>query len=327
MEFSKNNNIIEIFEKLDNQYQNDSSKNQFQKNAIKKSIKLIKEYQDFHNKEIESKEEALKIKGIGKSIGDKIDEIIKTGTLSILKKKDDIIENELIKISGLGDSRIKKLNDLNIYTIKSLKENLEKNEVKKLMTEHIEIGIKYYEDFNERIPRKEIVKYKKYFDKLFKNLDLIYEICGSFRRLKEDCGDIDILVTHKSFKTKDLIIEMNVMSKIIDLLIKSKILLEDGIITPNANIKFMGTTKLLLKNSKARRLDIRIIEYTSFPTAIMYFTGSAEFNVRMRNKAIDMNMKLNEYGLFNKNEKIKLSSEKDIFDILEEPFLEPHKRI
>ena len=59
----------------------------------------------------------------------------------------------------------------------------------------------------------------------------------------------------------------------------------------------------------------------------MYFTGSAEFNVRMRNKAIDMNFKLNEYGLYNGDEKINVSSEKDIFDILEEDYIEPCERV
>ena len=84
MESTNSEKILSIFQKLDMQYQNDSTKNQFQKNSIKKAVKLIDEYQK-ENGNIQSKKEALKIKGIGKSIGEKIDEILKTGTLKILK--------------------------------------------------------------------------------------------------------------------------------------------------------------------------------------------------------------------------------------------------
>ena len=331
MESTNSEKILPIFQKLDMQYQNDSTKNQFQKNSIKKAVKLIDEYQK-ENGNIQSKKEALKIKGIGKSIGEKIDEILKTGTLKILKDEKEILKDnkqssKFKKISGLGNTRIKKLNELGIYTIESLRENIEKDEVKKLMTEHIEIGIKYYEDFNERIPREEVDQYKIVFDKVFSKLGFIYEICGSYRRIKPDCGDMDILITHPSFLNKEDIIKNSIMTKIIEELIEEKILLKDGLITPKATIKFMGTCILPLKDSKARRLDIRIIEYDSYPTALMYFTGSADFNVRMRNKAIELKMKLNEYGLFNGDEKIPLSNEKDIFDILQEDYLEPYERI
>ena len=89
----------------------------------------------------------------------------------------------------------------------------------------------------------------------------------------------------------------------------------------------MGTCKLLTKDSLARRLDIRIIKIDSYATALMYFTGSKEFNLRLRNKAIEKDMLLNEYGLFKKNkDRIYISSEEDIFKILEEDYLEPTQR-
>jgi DNA polymerase beta len=332
METSNCQNILPVFKKLSIQYQNDSTKNQFQVNSIKKAVELIQEYESEHAF-IESGKEALKIKGIGKGISSKIDEILATGTLKILNPDEDILvkelslkqSNEFKSITGLGNTRIAKLNQLGIFNITQLRENAQKEEVIKLMTDHINIGIKYYEDFNEKIPRDEISQYKVIFDKVFDKLGFIYEICGSYRRMKDECGDMDILITHPSFVTES-IIDKSVMKTIIKKLIKAKVLLEDGLITPNATIKFMGTTKLPIKNSKARRLDIRIIQYDSYPTALMYFTGAANFNVRMRNKAISMDMKLNEYGLFHKDIKLKITNENDIFEILKEDYLEPHER-
>lgn len=66
------------------------------------------------------------------------------------------------------------------------------------------IGLKYYEDFNERIPREEVTqlfeKVKQAAMSLFKNgkNDLIVECCGSYRRGKQSCGDIDVLITRKN---------------------------------------------------------------------------------------------------------------------------------
>lgn len=65
------------------------------------------------------------------------------------------------------------------------------------------IGLKYYEDFKMRIPRAEIEtlleKVKQACWKEVKNADknLIVEACGSYRRGKQTCGDIDILITKK----------------------------------------------------------------------------------------------------------------------------------
>ena len=85
------------------------------------------------------------------------------------------------------------------------------------------------------------------------------------------------------------------------------------------------------KNNEIRRLDIRYIEIESFFPAYLYFTGSYEFNERMRGIAKRQGYKLNEYGLYklenNKERLIQIYSEKDVFDILGMNYLEPKDRI
>jgi DNA polymerase beta len=320
--------IILWLQKIADDYNLNESKTAFQINAIYKAIESIKQ----HDSKITNKKEAKKIKGIGPSIAQKIKIILDTGEypLEFVNKKVNTIQVEspienLKKITGLGPAKAKKLVEKGILNIDMLRDAIDKKTIK--VTDHIIIGTKYYNDFNERIPRDEVDKFNLYFNKVFNKINLIYQICGSYRRGKETCGDMDILVSSPELNTDESIQETNIMSIIIKALKDSKILVEDGTLTPDAIKKFMGTCRLPIKGALARRLDIRIIKFDSYPTALMYFTGSKENNLRLRNKAIEMEMMLNEYGLFTKNkERIPISSEEDIFEVLKEEYLDPTKR-
>lgn len=309
--------LIDNFEKLILCYKNDDTKNSFQTNSIIKALNILKKI-DF---EIKSKDDCKNINGFGKGIISKIDEILKTNTLEYFKDKEilsEIKKSDLYLITGLGEKKIKELEKNNIKSIDDLKLAISENKYKP--THHIKVGLKYYKDFNERIPREEVDKFKDYFDKVFNSLNLQYNITGSYRRGNKDCGDIDILVTKN-------IIEENIIKTITNELLKLKILVKDGILTPTAKKKFMGTCRLPIENSINRRLDIRIIDFDSYYPALLYFTGSDNVNKQMRQEAIKLNMKLNEYGLFKDNEKLKVNSEKDIFDYLNLKYLEPFERI
>jgi DNA polymerase (family 10) len=75
------------------------------------------------------------------------------------------------------------------------------------------------------------------------------------------------------------------------------------------------------------RIDIRLIPSNSYPFAILYFTGSKQTNTYMRNQAIKLNLKLNEYGLFDKdNNPILLKTEEDIFNYLNIEYKHPNQR-
>ena len=96
--------------------------------------------------------------------------------------------------------------------------------------------------------------------------------------------------------------------------------------------KYMGVC-ITNKYKTARRIDIRFMPYESRFTALAYFTGSDNLNKEMRAVALKKNMKLNEYGLYYYNksskvlgERIEITSEKKIFEILDMDYLEPHER-
>ena len=176
------------------------------------------------------------------------------------------------------------------------------------------IGLKYLEDFEKRIPRSEIDIFHGIINEIIFNLnpDIIYNICGSYRRGNDDSGDIDVLISHPS--------DTKYLTKLVKVLKDANICIDD--LTSKGNKKYMGVCKIL---QIPRRLDIRYIEYESYYAALLYFTGSKEFNVRIRKLALARGFSLNEYGLINKDtdEKIILTSEHELFDILEIDYIEP----
>ena len=68
-----------------------------------------------------------------------------------------------------------------------------------------------------------------------------------------------------------------------------------------------------------------------YPFAVLYFTGSSEFNQRMRSEVLARDLSLNEYSLKDVKTKKKVEhvfkNEKDIFDYLGYKYLKPEDRI
>jgi DNA polymerase/3'-5' exonuclease PolX len=80
------------------------------------------------------------------------------------------------------------------------------------------------------------------------------------------------------------------------------------------------------KDLPIRRIDIRFIPFLSWYPALLYFTGSKEFNLMLRSNAKKMGYKVSEYGIFKNNKNIYVESEEEIFKILGMKYLEPQER-
>jgi len=267
--------------------------------------------------EITNPEKDLKgIKGIGKGVIERCKTILKEGSLNI-----PVINNEwleLTNVHGVGEKQAKKLYDAGIKNVKDLK-RFNKTKVKKPLSHAIQLGLKYYDDFNQRIPREEITEFENVCNKLVKDLSTFkWSICGSYRRGKADCGDIDILCTSSKKSYSD-------MKAFIQGLKNMKYIIDD--LTPNATKKYMGVARLK-EGGLARRIDIRFVNYDQYGSAMLYFTGNKDFNIMMRNKAIDKGYKLNEYGLFDAktNEQFDCHSEETIFTKLGMDYIVPEHR-
>jgi len=299
-----------------------------------------------HGEKIESGKEAMKLKGIGKGIGQRIDTILETGTLPNELKDDNEVDEEteavknLSTVTGIGEAHaLSFYRKYGVKTVTELKEMFQEGKIKKeknALTHHMVIGLLYYDDFNVRIPHNEIIRSKKILNKMIthfnKNVPGIkYEICGSYRRQRETSGDMDVLITSPKFQTYEDLHgpKVRVLSEMVDWLIEEGFLIDH--LTQDITTKYMGVCRID-SDGLARRIDIRMVAYESWPPALLYFTGSGSFNVRMRNIALSQGYTLNEYGLYPLNEgkkgpMVDVGSEKDIFAKLGLLYIEPKERM
>ena len=208
------------------------------------------------------------------------------------------------------------------------------NKQDEVLNETQKVGLQYYDDILQRIPRSEIEEYKsifkKVFDKIIKDIpDSKMEIVGSYRRGAESSGDIDVIITSSNPAT---------FKKFIDDLISKGIIKE---VLSRGQTKCLVITKLP-HVSTSRRVDFLYTSPEEFPFAILYFTGSKIFNTVMRHEALEKGLTMNEHGLYlltnntsnpnnkkgTKGEKVDhiFTSEKDIFDYLDLEYKEPHER-
>lgn len=308
----------------------DGLKFRFKAAAIQKGINTIIKY----GKPLKSSKDIAHLNGIGKGLAERIDEILKTGTLKdvvsnktkvketikTIGKKDKVIDL-FTSITGVGISRANTWYNSGLRTLTDVKRNIQLGKLKS--THHINIGLKYYTDFKKRIPRKEIKKVDLVFKKILKavNKDLIYKICGSYRRKLSTSGDIDIIITNPKI-SRD-IHKKKYLSRLINKSIECGFIIDN--LTSLGEKKYMGVCRL---GKIARRIDIRCFNRDEFITALIYFTGSRNFNIYLRNTALKQGYMLNEYYLMKKNgkKKIYLRYEKELFEILGIKYVSPRDR-
>ncbi|XP_072491163.1 DNA polymerase beta isoform X2 [Notamacropus eugenii] len=221
-------------------------------NAYRKAASVIAKYPS----KIKSGAEAKKLDGVGAKIAEKIDEFLTTGKLRKLEKirEDDTSSsiNFLTRVSGIGPSAARKLVDEGIKTL----EDLRKNEHK--LNHHQRIGLRYFEDFEKRIPREEMLQMQDIVLNEIKKVDPKYiaTVCGSFRRGAESSGDMDILLTHPSF-TSESAKQPKLLHQVVEQLQKVHFITD---ILSKGDTKFMGVCQLSSEDEDAypyRRIDIR----------------------------------------------------------------------
>ena len=218
-------------------------------NELNKYVKLSE------NKTINSSNDlkSLKLQGIGKTILEKFDEFLKSGTLEALEKEKNNPINIFANIYGIGPKKAEELvKTKNITSLEQLKERQDELQGNKLplLNKKQKIGLKYYEDLLKRIPREEIEEFKILLESNFKETitennesqnDHKFEIVGSYRRNKQDSGDIDLIFTSNN-KSK------LIFNKFIEKLNSKNILLE---LLSKGEVKSLTIGKLLSDQLKA----------------------------------------------------------------------------
>ena len=314
---NKNVELLSFFAELSNIYKQIGER--YRSETYSKAHHIIKSLEILPK----TKKELMKIKGIGKGTSDKIIEYLETGKILKLNelRESDKVQSilRLTQIAGIGPKKAQELMKKGITNLKELRDEYKTGKVK-LSTQQ-KFGMNHFEDLHKKIPRKEILIFEKKLKKIIKSIDkdLKIEIMGSFRRKKKQSGDVDLLLYHPSVKTKDDI-KRNYIREIVEKL--SEEFKYIGTLSQGSK-KFMG---LFILSKLVRHVDILFIPMESIYESINYFTGSKEHNISLREHARKLGYKVNEFGIYKKNQKIPLKSEKHLFDILGLKYIKPKNR-
>jgi len=300
--------VIADYEKMNGQA--------FKCNSYLKSISSLKKVND--DSEL-TEVNLLAMNGIGKSIYEKIDLILKTGSCPQYDMVNKINDPRklFMDIHAVGPQAAKTLVSHGFNTIEELRNC---GNIKEYLNDKQILGLKYYEDLLEKIPKNEIKRHEVILSKILQKIDKEAEItiAGSYRREKEISGDIDVLLKSDNPETYTIFI---------------KKLYEVGYLMDHLAFgkkKYNGVCRLG-KRGKFRRIDIMYTTPREYPFAIFYFTGCGDFNKVIRQKALDQGMSINEYSLKNSETKEDVNhefkNERDIFQYLGVEYVEPKDRM
>jgi DNA polymerase beta len=263
--------------------------------------------------------------GIGPKITAKVKEYLDTGQIRAVEEKRQEMRQERVETSqakairefseiwGVGPVKAKALYAKGMRSIDQLGRH------KNLLNKQQQIGLKYYDDLKEKVPRSKIVTLYTlmilFLDKKYGSSNYKIEIAGSYRRGKKESGDIDCLVSSKVFNLKDMVKLFRKKGLIVETLSMRK-------------VKFMGIARCP-SGGQSVRLDIEFVPEEEWGTALLYFTGSKRTNVYMRSLAKKKGYLLNEHGLFvtrTGRRARENATEEDVFEVLGLPYKPPEQR-
>lgn len=264
-------------------------------------------------------EELHTIPGIGKDLADKVREFTDTHRLAFydeLKQQVPPGLIQMLKIPGLGPKKVKLFYEkFRIRNIDTLETMAKKGKLRNLpgiqarTEENLLRGIALVRRHSERRPIGDVLPVAEDIIRSLRETASVknLELAGSLRRWKETIKDIDILAT--SGKPKELMRAFTRLPDIQEIIMsgptKSSVLIRDGI-----------------------QVDLRVIDDNAYGSALAYFTGSREHNIRLREMAQKKGLKINEYGVFRAKTGRKISgrTESDVYRSLGLPYIAPELR-
>jgi DNA polymerase (family 10) len=257
------------------------------------------------------------IPGVGKDLSERIREFVKTGKIKVyedLKKSLPAGLLDLLNIPSVGPKTAKLLYaELKIKSIADLERAIKKNKlqgifgIKEKTIKNMLKGIEILKRGKERMTIAEAMLVADEFLLPLKRMAEVKKIspAGSLRRQKETVRDIDILVI--SDKPQKIMDKFTGLHSVKEILAK-------------------GGTKSSVRTKEDVQVDCRVVEEKSFGAALLYFTGSKNFNIKLRQLAIRKGLKINEYGVFRREKFVVGRTEEEIFKLLGMSYVEPELR-
>ena len=288
--------------------------NEFRVRAYRNAANTIRDQSQSIAGMVEEGKDLSELPDIGDDLADKITTIVRTGEFPLLDKVAEDMDEAIVdatRIPGIGPKRAKVLFDtLDLSSLDDLEEAAEEGEIAdvsgfgektqaKIKTE-LEQGditeqrfhLDTAEDFAEPL-----IAYIREIDGVEKA-----DIAGSYRRRKATVGDLDILVAGED---GGAIIDAFVEYDEVD------------------EVASKGKTRSTVTLRSGIDVDLRVIPEESWGAAMHYFTGSKDHNVAGRRRAQDRGLKLNEYGLYEKDSRVGGATEDEVYDAIDLPWIDP----
>lgn len=261
----------------------------------------------------------LAIPNVGKSIGEKVHEYLRSDSIQDLEQLRSQIPpgvRQLMSIPGLGPKKAMALyRELHISSVEELLDAVSEDRLAGLKgfgertQENILRGVRRMSASGGRV---QIGAALDVAEELLAELTALKQVkrsayAGSLRRMAETIGDIDLLV---AAETAGPIMQAFTSLPTVD------------------RVMAQGETKSSIVTEKGMQVDLRVVPLDVWGAALIYFTGSKAHNVRIREMAVRRGFKLSEYGLFQakSGDLIAAETEEQVYAHLDLPFIPPTLR-
>ncbi|MFM8413755.1 MAG: DNA polymerase/3'-5' exonuclease PolX [Planctomycetota bacterium] len=266
------------------------------------------------------------LEGIGTDLAGKIEALLDTGRLPLLEELErqvPAVVFELMRVPGLGPKKVKALVDaLGIDSLAALEDACRQGKVREVKGFGPKTEATILENLAfARDPERARLLWNEAEAIAAELLAWMrgcravrrVETAGSLRRGRETVGDLDILVDSDDPAT--------VMQRLVDW-------------PETADVLLRGDTKTSIRGPSDVQVDLRVVPAESFGAALQYFTGSKEHNVRLRGRARDRGLSINEYGVFRiakdggeaKGPSLAGRTEEEVYAAVELPWIPPELR-
>lgn len=263
--------------------------------------------------------ELREIPGVGEAIAEKMEEYLRSGQIAYhdrLQKEIPAGVLTLMRLPGLGPKTARRLwTDLQIDGPEALRTAIEAGRLKAVKG----FGPRKIDNFRKAVAaeapptgkRIPIVEAYGVAQRLLAELkpslanDERAEAAGSLRRGRETIGDLDLLVS--SLRPREVFDAAARLPEVREVVLR-------------------GDTKMTVRLQSHLQVDLRVVEPESFGSALVYFTGSKDHNIRIRSLAREKGLKINEYGVYRADERLAGHSEVDVYHALGLPWIPPEIR-
>ena len=291
--------------------------NAFRVRAYANAARLLQGLGPDVKQKIERDEDLTELPGIGGDLAAKIREIVDTGTCGLLeelRRQMPAAVTELLKVPGLGPKRVATLwHDLDVQTPEQVLRAARDGRIRALPRFGEKVERQIEAALAERlsiVTRMKLAAAAQYADALVRHLEGAkgverVAVAGSFRRMRETVGDLDLLVTAR----------------------EADVVMERFVAYPEvADVLAQGETRSSVRLKCGLQVDLRVVPAESFGAALVYFTGSKAHSIALRRLAQQRGFKINEYGVFNDEERIAGDTEASVYQAIGLPEIPPELR-